>query len=270
MTNLKELFIKVGQDYPQDILEGCPFKLHSFSWYHEIEGADFANLRSFLDEQDELRHLQADWTYQAHGIGPSKPVVLPPSVCPKLDQLTGNHGIIEMVLPHRRLRTLVWDTLLGDPKTSFKHLAKELSHIEAFSCYESPNTMTPPLSEYIPYFQNLKFCQLYLDRASELEVVYQLPSLVGIVVAGRLNSIGPEWKGLVKVFERCQKLQFIDAYTDDSVTRSWRTPQRFKRWSRPSMLAFDSASFTPPDVVDYSAMDITDHIQLWKARKVFQ
>ncbi|KAJ3499486.1 hypothetical protein NLJ89_g10097 [Agrocybe chaxingu] len=169
MTNLKELFIKVGEDYPPDMLESCPFKLYSFSWYHEIEGADFANLASFLDEQDELRHLQADWTYHPHGTGSSKPAVLLPSVCPKLEQLNGNHGIIEMVLPHRKLRTLVWDTLWGDPRTSFKHLAKEFSHLEAFSCYESPNTMKPPLSEYTPYFQNLKFCHLYL-------VVRSLPS----------------------------------------------------------------------------------------------
>ena len=79
------------------VLRGCSFQLDVFRW----ESRDDAEqLLEFLPSQPSLRVLAVEWIVD--------PKLNTLGICPGLQVLHGNQGLLEAFLPERRIISLKW------------------------------------------------------------------------------------------------------------------------------------------------------------------
>lgn len=109
------------------LFDNCSLQLHEFSWTNYIYNPhDNGNdVRQFLATQHELRSLSA----------PVPGASLSPTICPKLETLTGNQRTMVNVLPGRSsIKKVIWETddNEGNLFTRTSLVSDGLSHVQVF------------------------------------------------------------------------------------------------------------------------------------------
>jgi hypothetical protein len=124
MVNLKVLFFGALKSHPSiQILRECTFQLEVFGW----ESRDDAEqLLEFLITQPNLRILRAEW---------KGPELNTSGVCPRLQVLHGNRGMMNAFLPVRGITSLKWspDQEESPFNRPIDHLSQEFHRIRFFS-----------------------------------------------------------------------------------------------------------------------------------------
>jgi len=168
MKNLKQLHIEVDHDtVPNDILDGCPFQLLSFSWNGFLPMETEAGFLRFLATQWDLRRLGSIIRYSDF----NPPLDLPS--CANLQHLEGDRESIEAFLPGRNVSSLVWVPKRGDPTTPFQHLSREFGLIEILSLQTIYGFATiSAFDDLIQNLQNLQYLEL-ADSVSHSPIIVQ-------------------------------------------------------------------------------------------------
>ncbi|KAJ3507981.1 hypothetical protein NLJ89_g6002 [Agrocybe chaxingu] len=131
LVNLKDLSIKKFDHGNVLNFETIPFQLDRFCWN---DCNAFLPLLTFLKTQSELRRLEIGFSYN--------PFTMEFSLthCPKIEYLEGNRGMVEVILPGRKVSILLWEVTWSTfhnvygsllSKNSLKNLAVEFSHLKA-------------------------------------------------------------------------------------------------------------------------------------------
>ncbi|CAA7267852.1 unnamed protein product [Cyclocybe aegerita] len=192
----------------------------------KLEGARAEALTGY-DPPDDVEQQAALVHLAAHQFYPKvilpHPNVLPPHSCGKLEYFHGSLAVIEVVLAGRRILTLVWEPLVGDPNRVAQHVAEELSFVTAFS-HCSMDDCAPPFVDLRNFFSRLQFLELIDgDSAADVDAVDNLPHLIGLIfrlsilyraVLCRLGAADVR-----DAFLRCHSLKFVDIEKEDILYR---------------------------------------------------
>ncbi|KAJ3505103.1 hypothetical protein NLJ89_g7590 [Agrocybe chaxingu] len=230
MRNLKELDVATSPEGPPDdiLIGNCPFKLKVFCWNRAVAADEFSGLIKFLEQQDELEYLAADQSFPRKEDLPY-PASLLPTFGKKLKYLHGNIGIIETVLPGRRIPTLIWNPLSGDPRRAPQNVVEELGFVIAFS--HCSTALALPFTDLRHFFPSLQFLELVDgDFDVDYEAISDLPSLVGLILRP-YTILQLSVAQLRDIFLRCPKLKFVDVEKRD-VNRHvpYKEKRCFDRW----------------------------------------
>jgi len=168
MVNLKVLCFCAMHGHPSSqILRGCSFQLEVFRWVRWESRDDAGRLLEFLSTQPSLRVLAVEWM-----AGPELNTL---GICPGLQVLHGNQGLLNAFLPGRRITSLMWSPAFQE---SHSGLFKNPKYPQEFHCirYFSYGGFLgrAPLSVVLSHLRVLEVLELIALLYIEVRLNYSL------------------------------------------------------------------------------------------------